>query len=448
MTAQTRVRILQMAAVLTAPVVMWAFASGPPSGYTAAPGDHPGVACTNCHKAFAPNSQGGSVTVAFPNGLNYIPGQTETLSVTITDPAAVAYGFEMTARAESNPAVQQAGSFIAGQNQKIICAGSTPIPATGCANDGIQWIEQSQPLETSTFTVQWTAPSSNIGNVHFYIAANAAIDGPPSNGHIYAADYVLVPPPVAGTAPVINSGGVLNAASYASVVQSGSFVTIFGTNFTTSSATWDDAVVDGVLPTTLAGVTVAINGKPAPLSFVNGTQINALVPADSSVGPVNVVVSSAYGSSATVEMQLAKEAPAFFTFYPDDDRYIAAEIEIAGSPVSYEYLAPPDYLGESIASRAAKPGDTIILFGTGFGPTNPAVDPEYTFSGTAGTANPITVTIGGQTASVSFAGISGAPGLYQLSVVVPQVANGDQLVVATTADGVATTQKAYVAVQQ
>lgn len=448
MTAQTRVRILQMTVVLTAPVVVWAFASGPPSGYTTAPGDHPGVACTNCHKAFALNSQGGSVTVAFPNGLTYVPGQTQTLSVTITDPAAVAYGFQMTARGENNPAVQQAGSFVAGQNQKIICAGSTPIPANGCANDGIQWIDQSQPLETSTFTVQWTAPASNIGNVHFYIAANAAIDGPPSNGHIYAADYVLVPPVIAGTAPVINAGGVLNAASYASVVQAGSFLTIFGTNFSTTPATWDDAVVDSVLPTTLAGVTVAINGKPAPLSFVNGTQINALAPADSSIGPVNVVVSSPYGSSTPVQMQLAKEAPAFFTFYPDDDHYIAAEIEIPGSPMTYQYLAPQGYLGDSTPSRAAKPGETIVLFGTGFGPTNPMVDPEYTFSGTAATTNPITVTIGGQAASVSFAGISGAPGLYQLRVVVPQVANGDQAVVATTADGVATTQKVYIAVQQ
>ena len=68
----------------------------------------------------------------------------------------------------------------------------------------------------------------------------------------------------------------------------------------------------------------------------------------------------------------------------------------------YEDLAPPGYLGNSLPSRAAKPGETIVLFGTGFGPTNPAVDPEDVFSDTAAATNPISVTIGGQVASVSF----------------------------------------------
>ena len=448
MTARTRIRTLQITTLLSIPVALWAFGSGPPSGYTTAPGDHPGIACTNCHKAYALNSQGGSVIISFPGGLSYTPGATQTLTVTITDPAAVAYGFQMTARAESHLDTAQAGSFIAGQNQKIICAGNTPIPPGGCANDGIEWIEQSQPLTTATFTVQWTAPATSVGSVHFYIAANAAIDGPPSNGHIYAADYILLAPAIAGSAPVINPGGVLNAASYGASAQSGSFVTIFGTNFASSEATWDSTVVDGVLPTTLNGVSVAINGKPAPLSYANSTQINALVPADSTVGPVNVVVSSPYGSSAPVAVPLAAEAPAFFTFYTDNDRYIAGLIDIPGNPDTYEDLAPVGYFGDAVASRPAKPGETVVLYGTSFGPTTPAVDPEDVFPGTAATTNPITVTVGGQAATVSFAGISGAPGLYALKVVIPQVASGDQLVVATTSSGVATTQKVYIPVQQ
>jgi uncharacterized protein (TIGR03437 family) len=296
--------------------------------------------------------------------------------------------------------------------------------------------------------VQWTAPDSNIGNVHFYIAANAAISGPPSDGHIYAADYVLVAPPIAGAAPVINDGGVVNSVSFARPVQARSFVTIFGANFANITATWDNCVVDTVLPTTLGGVTVAINGKPAPLSFVNATQINALAPVDSTEGPVNVVVSTPYGSSAPVAMQLAKEAPAFFTFFIDSDRYIAAQIQIPGIPVTYEDLAPQGHLGNSTPSRPAKPGETILLYGTGFGLTTPAVDPEYIFTGSASTASPVTVTIGGQPASVQFAGMEWEPGLYILQVVVPQVGNGDQPVVATTADGAVTTQQVYIPVQQ
>jgi len=195
MITRNRIRTLQASAFLLAvPVALWAFGNGPPAGYTTAPEDHPGIACTNCHKEFPLNSQGGSVSIAFPNGLNYTPGKAQTLTVTITDAAAVAYGFEMSARVESSLAGGQAGSFTAGVNQKIICAGNVVMPAAGCADNGIQWIEQSQPLTTNTFSVQWTPPTTNAGNLHFYIAANAAIDGPPSFGHIYAADYVLVPP--------------------------------------------------------------------------------------------------------------------------------------------------------------------------------------------------------------------------------------------------------------
>jgi hypothetical protein len=63
----------------------WSFAFGPPNGYTQAPGDKPGIACTQCHTGTPLNGGGGSVRVAFANGLSYIPGQSQTLTVTITD---------------------------------------------------------------------------------------------------------------------------------------------------------------------------------------------------------------------------------------------------------------------------------------------------------------------------------------------------------------------------
>jgi len=213
MIRQNRIRILQASALLlTVPTVLWAFANGPSAGYTTAPGDHPGVACTKCHSQFDLNSQGGSVTIAFPKGLSYTPGATQTLTVTIADPAAVAYGFQMTARVQSNLAGGQAGSFTAGTNQKIICTGSTASTSGGCPDSGIEWIEQSQPLPTGTFTIQWSAPATNVGGIHFYIAANAAVDGPINYDHIYAADYILgapAPPSpnLAGSMAQLASGG-------------------------------------------------------------------------------------------------------------------------------------------------------------------------------------------------------------------------------------------------
>ncbi len=82
-------------------------------------------------------------------------------------------------------------------------------------------------------------------------------------------------------------------------------------------------------------------------------------------------------------------------------------------------------------AAAAGPGDVIALFGTGFGATNPTVDPGLVFTGTYPTANPVTVTIGGVSAEVLWAGLSAA-GLNQINVRIPSsLADGDHAVIAT-----------------
>ncbi|HWB95685.1 MAG TPA: choice-of-anchor V domain-containing protein [Bryobacteraceae bacterium] len=437
--------------VAVIPILIWAYPTGALHGKTTAPGDQPGKACTQCHIGSTLNGGGGSVSIAFPNGFTYTPGQTQTLTVTVTDALAVAYGFQMTARADTNPSTTQAGNFTPTDVQKVICSDDSTAPADGCPNNGLEWIDQATPYPTNSFTVQWTPPATNIGNVQLYIAANAAQEG--RVGDIYSADYVLVAPPLTsgGAAPIVTSGGAVNGASFGPGIQSRSFVSIFGSNFTTADPThWDGSIsADGVFPTTLTGVTVSIDGKPAPISYVDSGQINVLAPANATTGSVNVIVSNAYGSSDPIPVIMNASSPAFFTFSPDGGRYIAAQIALPTNPTTYEYLAPDGFFGSSTASRPAKSGDIIVLYGTGFGPTTPAVDPTLIFSGAAPTANPVSVTIGGQTAQVQFAGISGA-GLYQLNVVVPQgVSDGDQPVVATTSDGQSTsTQSVYITVQQ
>src|SRR5215472_11329482 len=143
----------------------WSYPFGPPVGYTIAPGDKPAVACTQCHTGTALNGGGGSVRIAFANGLTYTPGQSQTLTVVVSDAVAAIYGFEMTARLESAPNTQQAGSFTAGTNQKVICSDNAVQPAGACGGTGIQWIEHTQPSINNTISVQWTAPPAGSGNV-------------------------------------------------------------------------------------------------------------------------------------------------------------------------------------------------------------------------------------------------------------------------------------------
>jgi uncharacterized protein (TIGR03437 family) len=83
----------------------------------------------------------------------------------------------------------------------------------------------------------------------------------------------------------------------------------------------------------------------------------------------------------------------------------------------------------------AKPGDVLVLWGAGFGPTNPpAAMGILTPPGTIyNTGNPVTVTVGGQAALVYGAALTPeAAGLYQVAIQVPlSLANGDYPVVAS-----------------
>jgi uncharacterized protein (TIGR03437 family) len=432
-----------------------AFPFGPPNGFTPAPGDKPGVACTQCHVGTPLNGGGGSAQIVFPNGLTYTPGQTQTLSVVIMDAVAATYGFEMTARMDSAPATQQAGTFTPGPTQKVVCSDNQVRPAGGCGGSGIEWIEHTQPSFSNTIQVQWTPPAAASGNVHIYVACNATNgDNTRLGDHIYTANYVLTPASTA-TSGVPTVSAVVNAASGAATGEAGSWVTITGTNFGTTTTTWDNALNGIVYPTTLAGTTVAIDGRPAPISVVTSTQINALVPLTSTQGNVNVVVSNSVGSSKPATLTLATTSPGLFTFSQNQGRYAAAVVLDSSATNGYQYLAPAGMLGSSAPSRPAKAGDTVLIFGTGFGPTTTVLNPElaasvaYPLAHSGGDiTKPLAqVTIGGQAAQLLFCGIV-SPGVYQINAVVPQgVSSGDQQMQVTLLSGAAVPQTVYVPIQ-
>jgi uncharacterized protein (TIGR03437 family) len=201
--------------------------------------------------------------------------------------------------------------------------------------------------------------------------------------------------------PVVQA--VVNGASYAGNIAPGAWVSIFGTGFTTASAT----ATTVPLQTTLGGVSVTFNGISAPLSYVSAAQINAVVPFEIQIplGPsaatVPVVVTSSAGQSAPRIVALSRESPGLFT---QNGAGTGAVIAFNGSfqPVSVASSAP------------------IVLYAAGLGPTNP---PASSASGGASTApfNTVadlpTVFVGDTQATVLFAGLApGFPGIYQLNV--------------------------------
>ena len=204
--------------------------------------------------------------------------------------------------------------------------------------------------------------------------------------------------------PVISA--VLNAASFQTGIEAGSWVMIAGTNLAnTNPRTWMAGdFVGGNLPNSLDGVSVTIDGKPAFVEYISPTQINVQAPTDSTVGAVNVVVTNNGAVSAPATAQLQAVAPAFF-LYPGTNYAVASRL--------------PDYTPVGNQSAPAKPGDTLVLWGTGFGATSPPVAAGTVVTGTPAAAAP-TLTIGGIAVPVISALLTaGSAGLYQITVQVP-----------------------------
>src|SRR6185295_12133262 len=159
--------------------------------------------------------------------------------------------------------------------------------------------------------------------------------------------------------------------------------------------------------------------------FISPGQLNVQAPADDSLGNVNVVVTTAAGQSDSFTAVLQQFTPAFFLFDPQNRKYPAAVFADGSS------VGPAVLFGTALTTRPAKPGETILLFGTGFGTTTPTVATGEIFNGAAPLANPVTIMIGGTQANVAFAGLSAA-GLYQFNVTVPaSLPDGDQALVAS-----------------
>jgi uncharacterized protein (TIGR03437 family) len=87
------------------------------------------------------------------------------------------------------------------------------------------------------------------------------------------------------------------------------------------------------------------------------------------------------------------------------------------------------------------------LYGVGFGPANPPQPSGQLVTTAAPLANDVQIAIGGQTASVAFAGLVES-GLYQFNVTVPTGLPSGDAAVAATIGGVSTQTGVLLTVQQ
>jgi uncharacterized protein (TIGR03437 family) len=450
MDRQRKILIAKSVAILSiVPALIYAHAAGPDPGKSGVPGEST-CAESGCHTGAGLNAGGGSVKID-AGGAAYTPGVKQRISVTVSDPAQRKWGFQLTARLASNAKTRAGILAPADASTQIICSNANTLEVPCNANPVLQFIEHSLGGSRTTavgagqtFQFDWTPPATDVGPIILYAAGNAANANAVETGdNIYTTSLTLTAGGGGGSGgdkPAITS--VVNGASFQPGFSQNSWVSIFGTGLGGSnSRTWQAGDFQGnQLPTSLEGTTVTINSKPAFVEYVSPTLVIALTPVDTAQGPVSVQVGFNGAASDAASAQMQPFSPAFFILNNDStsNKYIAAR------HADFGLLAPTTLFPGT--STPAKPGEVILLYGTGFGPTSPAIPNGRLLTGAPSLTNAVTVRIGGVDVTPSFAGLS-ATGLYQINVQVPSsTPNGDVPVVATI--GGVSSPSAFITVQQ
>lgn len=161
-------------------------------------------------------------------------------------------------------------------------------------------------------------------------------------------------------APTLNADGVVNGASFVpapdNFVAPNGIISIFGVDLALQTKQVSESdLVRGRLPLALGGVQVRIGEILAPLYFVSPGQINAQVPSELLPGDWQLTVAREnLGGSGVAIVKVRQAAPGLFPFMTHSDYTLIGRGELQGS-------------------TPARPGEIILIFGTGFGETAPAV---------------------------------------------------------------------------
>ncbi|HTS49581.1 MAG TPA: IPT/TIG domain-containing protein [Bryobacteraceae bacterium] len=314
------------------------------------------------------------------------------------------------------------GNTANAQIVTVYTTGSVPLGLSVAAStaSGGDWLKVTSPGGNTPVQITVSINSQAAANTYKgnIVLTPTAPDLPSVT--IPVTYLVTTTPPAR---PVISS--VVNAAGYQNSIAPNTFATIKGTNLASTTDTWDKTISNGQLPASLDGVTVLFDGKPGYVSYISSTQINVLVPNITSTSLTSVVVSNSGAKVTSIfNTPAAQYSPAFFS-WPNN--------QAVATHQDYSYAVKNGTFA-TLPTVAAKPGEVIILWGTGFGATNPAYLLGYVTPSdqTYATSATPTVTIDNIPATVYGAALaSGFAGLYQIAIQVPpDLGNGDWPIIA------------------
>jgi len=220
--------------------------------------------------------------------------------------------------------------------------------------------------------------------------------------------------------PSYSPASIVNAATnLPNPLAPNTIATVYGANlsFSTRVVTPED-LRGGSLPSVLigTGVRVLVASIPASVYFVSPTQINFLIPSNLRAGLVDLQIVRDGRAGPIVQITLTSVAPALF----QADTRTAVATMADGSVITWD--AP------------ARPGDFVVLYAVGLGPTVPDPGNGQLPKGPA----PIQrmadfhVLLDGMAVdsrSVAYAGVApGFAGLYQVNLRLPEsLADGPEI---------------------
>lgn len=383
--------------------------------------------------ALNPGTNSGTVSVQPANG-------GPTLPITVT---ATLSAFTISVSPNPVPQLMVAEGLTQGVPFQVASADGGPV-TVGIAvqtDQGSNWLQAPTTLDApASFNVTLNAvglnPSSYTGSVT--VTCTNATCAP-----------VKVPVAVTvteGKGPQITSGGVISASNFGAFpsITSGSYMEIYGANLSTTTNGWASGDFHGnQAPTKLDGVSATINGKSAFVNYVSPGQVNLVAPDDIGTGSAQLILTNSEGATTPYSVQVNTTQPGMLAppaFLVGGKQYVVAQFSDG------TYVLPSGAIS-GLNSRPAKPGETIVIYGIGFGPVTPNSPAGEIVAGQNQLALAFHVTFGQTPADLQYDGLSpNFVGLYQFNIVVPMVANSDAVPLAFNLDGTPGSQALYTAV--
>ena len=309
--------------------------------------------------------------------------------------------------------VNQAGYYVSGTSSANPGTIEQINLATGNAIQPTATVEApvfGTATAKTTTSVSTTAGSSQnitsfVTNNSVFTQSLAPLPNQTSIIALSTSGFTVLPWNYAASVAPPQIASVVSAADSKSPAAPGGLITVYGSNLSPTNQATSQIPV----PTALANSCITVNGQPIPLIFVSPSQVNAQMPFQA-VGAETVVVHTPGGTSDNFNLTVQPNSPAvFLSGVAGPQTNLPTIIRLANGLLATD-------------SNPIHPGDSLVIYLTGLGQTNPAGATGYPAPGNP-LSNALTatsVTLGGMNLPLTYAGLApGEVGVNQINLNVP-----------------------------